>query len=54
VYFAAEALTFVKQYDSFGMKSTIPLYGPVGITPPVLLEGARAGGLGSDPVVETM
>ena len=25
--FAAEALTFVKQYDSFGMKANIPLYG---------------------------
>ncbi|MFL6798265.1 MAG: ABC transporter substrate-binding protein [Xanthobacteraceae bacterium] len=36
VYFAAEALLFVKQYDSFGMKATIPLYGPIGLTPPVL------------------
>jgi len=36
VYFAAEALQFVKQYDSFGMKASIPLYGPIGLTPPVL------------------
>ena len=35
-YFAAEALLFVKQYDSFGIKASIPLYGPIGITPPVL------------------
>jgi branched-chain amino acid transport system substrate-binding protein len=46
VYFAAEALTFVKQYDSFGMKSTIPLYGPVGITPPVLLKAQGPAALG--------
>jgi branched-chain amino acid transport system substrate-binding protein len=36
VYFAAEALLFVKQYDSFGMKAAMPLYGPIGLTPPVL------------------
>jgi branched-chain amino acid transport system substrate-binding protein len=36
VYFAAEALLFVKQYDSFGMKATTPLFGPIGLTPPVL------------------
>jgi branched-chain amino acid transport system substrate-binding protein len=36
VYFAAEALLFVKQYDSFGMKANFPLYGPIGLTPPVL------------------
>jgi branched-chain amino acid transport system substrate-binding protein len=36
VYFAAEALLFVKQYDSFGMKANFPLIGPIGLTPPVL------------------
>src|SRR5262249_27097259 len=36
VYFGAEALAFVKQYDSFGMKASFPLYGPIGLTPPVL------------------
>jgi branched-chain amino acid transport system substrate-binding protein len=36
VYFAAEALLFVKQYESFGMKAAIPLFGPIGLTPPVL------------------
>jgi branched-chain amino acid transport system substrate-binding protein len=36
IFFAAEALTFVKQYDSFGLKANIPLYGPIGLTPPVL------------------
>ena len=45
-YFAAEALTFVKQYDSFGMKETIPLYGPVGITPPVLFKAQGPAALG--------
>jgi branched-chain amino acid transport system substrate-binding protein len=46
VYFAAEALTFVKQYDSFGMKATIPLYGPVGLTPPVLRKAQGPSALG--------
>jgi branched-chain amino acid transport system substrate-binding protein len=32
----AVALLFVKQYDSFGMKAAMPLYGPIGLTPPVL------------------
>ena len=45
-YFAAEALTFVKQYDSFGMKANIPLYGPVGITPPVLFKAQGPAALG--------
>jgi branched-chain amino acid transport system substrate-binding protein len=45
-YFAAEALTFVKQYDSFGMKQSIPLYGPVGITPPVLFKAQGPAALG--------
>ena len=44
VFFAAEALTFVKQYESFGLKKDIPLYGPIGLTPPVLraAQGASA------------
>src|SRR5262245_50844850 len=46
VYFAAEALLFVKQYDSFGMKATIPLYGPIGLTPPVLRKGQGAAAAG--------
>jgi branched-chain amino acid transport system substrate-binding protein len=47
VFFAAEALTFVKQYDSFGMKASFPLYGPIGLTPPVLrkAQGAAAAGV---------
>ena len=45
-YFAAEALSFVKQYDSFGMKANIPLYGPVGITPPVLFKAQGPAALG--------
>jgi branched-chain amino acid transport system substrate-binding protein len=47
VFFAAEALLFVKQYDSFGMKASFPLYGPIGLTPPVLrkAQGAAAAGV---------
>jgi branched-chain amino acid transport system substrate-binding protein len=45
-YFAAEALLFVKQYDSFGMKAAIPLYGPIGLTPPVLRQGQGDTALG--------
>jgi branched-chain amino acid transport system substrate-binding protein len=46
VYFAAEALLFVKQYDSFNMKSTIPLFGPIGLTPPVLRAAQGDAALG--------
>lgn len=46
VYFAAEALLFVKQYESFGMKATTPLIGPIGITPPVLRQGQGDAALG--------
>ncbi|MDB5533998.1 MAG: transporter [Hyphomicrobiales bacterium] len=47
VFFAGEALLFVKQYDSFGMKTNIPLYGPIGLTPPVLrkAQGPAAAGI---------
>jgi branched-chain amino acid transport system substrate-binding protein len=46
VYFASEALLFVKQYDSFGMKASIPLYGPIGLTPPVLRQAQGDAALG--------
>ncbi len=46
VYFGAEALTFVKQYDSFGMKASFPLFGPVGLTPPVLRKAQGKAALG--------
>ena len=46
-YFGSEAVLFVKQYDSFGMKASVPLYGPLGITPPVLrkAQGSAAAGV---------
>jgi branched-chain amino acid transport system substrate-binding protein len=46
VYFAAEALLFVKQYDSFGMKANFPLIGPIGLTPPVLRKAQGDAALG--------
>lgn len=46
VFFAAEAITVVKQYESFGLKSTIPLYGPIGLTPPVLRAAQGPAALG--------
>jgi branched-chain amino acid transport system substrate-binding protein len=46
VYFASEALLFVKQYDSFGMKATTPLFGPIGLTPPVLRKAQGDAALG--------
>jgi branched-chain amino acid transport system substrate-binding protein len=46
VYFASEALLFVKQYDSFGMKVNIPLIGPIGLTPPVLRKAQGDTALG--------
>jgi branched-chain amino acid transport system substrate-binding protein len=46
VYFASEALLFVKQYDSFGMKAAMPLFGPIGLTPPVLRQAQGDAALG--------
>ena len=46
VYFAAEALLFVKQYNSFGMKADFPLFGPIGLTPPVLRKAQGDAALG--------
>ena len=46
VYFAAEALLFVKQYESFGMKAAMPLFGPIGLTPPVLRQAQADAALG--------
>jgi len=46
VYFAGEALLFVKQYESYGLKATVPLYGPIGITPPVLRAAQGPAALG--------
>jgi branched-chain amino acid transport system substrate-binding protein len=46
VYFAAEALLFVKQYESFGMKAATPLFGPIGLTPPVLRKAQGDAALG--------
>lgn len=47
VFFAAEAITFVKQYESFGLKETTPLFGPMGLTPPILHGAQGAAVLGS-------
>jgi branched-chain amino acid transport system substrate-binding protein len=46
-YAGGEAITFVKQYDSFGMKQDIPLYGSGFLTSPlyVAAEGAAAVGV---------
>jgi branched-chain amino acid transport system substrate-binding protein len=56
VFFGSEAVSFVKQYDSFGAKASVPLFGPEGITPPVLrkAQGLAAAGVisASNYVVE--
>lgn len=46
-YAGGEAISFVKQYDSFGLKSTIPLYGSGFLTSPLYVnaEGAAAEGV---------
>lgn len=46
VYFAAEALLFVKQYDSFGMKAAAPLFGPIGLVPAILRQAQGDAALG--------
>ena len=37
IFYGSEALTFMKQWHSFGMQNTLPAYGSAGLTPPVLL-----------------
>jgi len=46
VYFAAEALLFAKQYESFGMKATTPLFGPIGLVPVVLRQAQGDAAVG--------
>ncbi len=46
VYFGAEALLFVKQYESFGMKAAMPLFGPIGLVPVVLRQAQGDAALG--------
>ncbi len=43
-YAGGEAISFVKQYDSFGLKAELPLYGSGFLTSPLYVERRRPGG----------
>ena len=45
-FFAADALAFIKQYDSFGLKAKLPLIGSPGISDERILPAAGASSLG--------
>jgi branched-chain amino acid transport system substrate-binding protein len=45
-YSGGEAVTFVKQYDQFGLKSSVPLYGSGFLTEGSVLKGQGASALG--------
>ncbi|MBN9085241.1 MAG: hypothetical protein BGP04_11725 [Rhizobiales bacterium 62-17] len=47
MFFAADAIAFVKQYESLGLKAKVPLIGPSGLIDPALLGamGAAAAGI---------
>ena len=50
-YSAAEAVNFVKQYEAFGLASTIPLYGPGFLTSGDVLEAEGDAALGIQTVL---
>lgn len=47
VYYGGEAILFMKQYEAFGLKKTIPLYSALGLTPRLLhrAQGPSAAGV---------
>lgn len=50
VFYAAEALLFMKQWHSFGMQKSLPVYGSAGLVPPVLLGALGDAALDIDMV----
>jgi branched-chain amino acid transport system substrate-binding protein len=46
MFFAADAIAFVRQYDALGFKAKQPLIGPAGLVDPTLLNAMGASGLG--------
>jgi branched-chain amino acid transport system substrate-binding protein len=46
MFFAADAIAFVKQYDALGLKAKLPLIGPSGLVDPPLLNAMGKSGVG--------
>ena len=46
MFFAADAIAFIKQYDSLGLKGKIPLIGPSGLIDPSWLKATAQSGVG--------
>jgi branched-chain amino acid transport system substrate-binding protein len=46
MFFAADAIAFVKQYDALGIKAKLPLIGPAGLVDPPLLNAMGKSGVG--------
>jgi branched-chain amino acid transport system substrate-binding protein len=47
MFFAADAIAFVKQYDSLGLKGKLPLIGSSGLIDPALLPAMGASAIGA-------
>ena len=45
-YAGGEAISFVKQYDSFGLKAELPLYGSGFLTSPLYVNAEGDGAIG--------
>jgi branched-chain amino acid transport system substrate-binding protein len=50
IFYASEAILFMKQYSSFGLQKTLPVYGSSGLVNPVLLGALGDAALGVDSV----
>jgi branched-chain amino acid transport system substrate-binding protein len=50
IFYGAEAILFMKQYHSFGLQNTLPVYASSGLVPPVLLGALGDAALGVDTV----
>jgi branched-chain amino acid transport system substrate-binding protein len=46
MFFAADAIAFVKQYEAFGLKGKLPLFGPAGFADQTLLPAMGKSALG--------
>ncbi len=46
MFFAADAIAYIKQYDSLGLKGKIPLIGPSGLIDPSWLKATAKSGVG--------
>lgn len=50
IFYGSEAILFMKQYASYGLQKTLPVYGSSGLVNPVLIGAIGDAGLGIDSV----